>query len=225
MRESLGQRYLAATRAGPSLAEPTARTVLAVGPPRWQAGIVNETSPGPDANKIVGLLATDERRRVVAALILGASRTDDIANTAGLGTKATQAALERLIAGGLATSDGTHVVVIGEAFARAARRGAPTPTPSAFPDEPPERRSVLDQWVVDGRLTGLPTKWSQKLVVLDWVAQRFEPGVRYSERQVNAILSPLNPDTAALRRYMVDANIMDRANGEYWRSGGTVVTD
>jgi hypothetical protein len=39
---------------------------------------------------------------------------------------------------------------------------------------------------------------------------------------VNLMLGQAHPDTAALRRYMVDAEILTREHGEYWRSGGTV---
>ena len=58
--------------------------------------------------------------------------------------------------------------------------------------------------------------------MLDWLAQDFEPGERYTERQVNAILARRHPDTATLRRYLVDEDLLDRAGGEYWRIGGTV---
>ena len=74
----------------------------------------------------------------------------------------------------------------------------------------------------DGRLDALPTKRTKRLVVLDHLAQRFEPGERYTERQVNASLAQVSADTATLRRYLVDEGFLDRAGGEYWRSGGTV---
>jgi hypothetical protein len=60
------------------------------------------------------------------------------------------------------------------------------------------------------------------LVILDWLAQSFEPGRRYSEAMVNLVLGQRHADTAALRRYMVDEGLLDREAGEYWRSGGTV---
>ena len=82
---------------------------------------------------------------------------------------------------------------------------------------------MLDAFVVDGRITSIPAAHGKRLVVLDWLAQDFEPGVRYSERQVNAILERRHPDTATLRRYLVDERLLDRAGGEYWRIGGTVV--
>jgi hypothetical protein len=35
------------------------------------------------------------------------------------------------------------------------------------------------------------------------------------------MLAAVHPDTAALRRYLVDEGIMAREHGEYWRAGGT----
>ena len=49
-------------------------------------------------------------------------------------------------------------------------------------------------------------------MVLDWLAQEFEPGRRYSEAMVNLILGQRHPDTAALRRYLVDDEFL-RARG------------
>ena len=64
-----------------------------------------------------------------------------------------------------------------------------------------------------------PEVWSE--VILDWLAQRFEPGRRYSERMVNLTIGQVHADTAALRRYLVDEGFMAREGGEYWRIGGT----
>ena len=80
---------------------------------------------------------------------------------------------------------------------------------------------MLRVFVRDGRLTSIPTVRSKRLVVLDWLAQRFDPGRRYPESTVNLIISSVHPDTAALRRYLVDEGLLDREHGEYWRAGGT----
>jgi hypothetical protein len=48
--------------------------------------------------------------------------------------------------------------------------------------------------------------------------------VRYQERHVNDVLGAMYPDYAALRRYLVDEEFLDRAEGEYWRIGGPVST-
>ena len=59
-------------------------------------------------------------------------------------------------------------------------------------------------------------------MVLEFIVQAFEPGQRYDEAAVNAILRAFWPDVAALRRYLVDEQLLDRAAGMYWRIGGHV---
>jgi hypothetical protein len=73
-----------------------------------------------------------------------------------------------------------------------------------------------------GVIESLPAKASKRRLLLDEVAQAFEPGVRYGERDVNAFLGSIHHDHCALRRYLVDEDLMDRADGQYWRTGGTV---
>ena len=52
--------------------------------------------------------------------------------------------------------------------------------------------------------------------------QLFEPGRRYAEPEVNLVLRQWWEDVAALRRYLVDAALLAREGGEYWRIGGPV---
>lgn len=172
----------------------------------------------------MGLLADDDRRRVIAALVLGASDTDGVREAAGLDARAAGKALQRLIDTGLVVrgDDGT-LHLLGEAFALAARAEAERePRSVEHDDEPAERARVLRAFVRDGRLVSIPAVHAKRMIVLDWLAQRFEPGRRYSEQMVNLILGQVHADTASLRRYMVDADILSREHGEYWRTGGTV---
>lgn len=86
-----------------------------------------------------------------------------------------------------------------------------------------DRDAVLRAFLApDGSLSAIPTKIRKRLVVLDLLAQQFEPGESYDESQVNNRLRPFHPDVAALRRYLVEEGFLDRADGRYWRSGGTV---
>jgi hypothetical protein len=80
----------------------------------------------------------------------------------------------------------------------------------------------LRGYLRDGRIEAIPAKRSRRLLLLAEVGQAFEPGVRYSERQVNDVLGVLHPDYATLRRSLIDEQLMDRAGGEYWRIGGPV---
>jgi len=84
--------------------------------------------------------------------------------------------------------------------------------------------SPLRPYVRDGRITAMPAKRAARLLLLDLVVQAFEPGRRYPELAVNEALKSFYDDHAALRRYLVDEQLLSRTpDGTYWRSGGTVI--
>lgn len=85
-----------------------------------------------------------------------------------------------------------------------------------------EEGEVLARFFHGDRLHTIPANHTKRRVVLERLAQEFELGVRYPERQVNFMLQLFHPDYAALRRYLVDEGILTRADGVYWRSGGRV---
>lgn len=74
----------------------------------------------------------------------------------------------------------------------------------------------------DGRLLTIPAKQSRQIAMYDLLAQRFVPGVRYTELEVNRELMAVYADYVSLRRGLVDFGFLDRADGQYWRSGGSV---
>lgn len=100
---------------------------------------------------------------------------------------------------------------------------------SSQPAGPERRRLTPSEKVLraffddSGRLLAMPAKHSKRLVVLDHVARAFEIGVRYPERDVDAILRAFHADHAALRRHLVDEGFLSREHNVYWRSGGTVL--
>lgn len=80
-------------------------------------------------------------------------------------------------------------------------------------------RKVLAAYMgPDGKLHRLPAQEKKFQVVLRYALQRFKPGKRYKEKQVNQILVALSEDTASLRRGFIEYKLMQRANGEYWRT-------
>jgi hypothetical protein len=175
----------------------------------------------PDAATIAGLLAEPQRVRVFAALVLGARTVEEVRDATGLGARAVGSALSRLIAGELVVrgSGGDHYVV--EEALRAAARAARHAVEDEHDDAPPGAAAVLRAFVRGGRLTSIPVQHSKRVVILDRLAQEFEPGQRYTEREVNAMLGAWHDDVASLRRYLVDEGFLDRDQGLYWRSGGT----
>jgi hypothetical protein len=182
-------------------------------------------APVPDAATIVGLLADDERRRVFAALVLGGSTLDEVRAATGLTSRRAATALGRLVAGDLVVrSDRGEHVLLGEAFRLAAVAAAQARPPDPIDDVPEDDARILRRYFRGGRLTQIPSQLSRRRVVLDRLAQEFDVGSRYTERQVNAILRRFHEDVASLRRFLVDEGFLDRAAGEYWRSGGSVRT-
>ena len=81
---------------------------------------------------------------------------------------------------------------------------------------------MLRSYFKDDRLAVMPRAGRKRSIVLDHVVQAFEPGVRYPEVDVNLMLRQVWPDVAALRRYLVDEGLLARAEGQYWRVGGSV---
>jgi len=80
-------------------------------------------------------------------------------------------------------------------------------------------RQVLNSYgKPDGSLKQIPTKLRKFEAILRYVVQAFEPDRRYTEKEVNEILSRFNEDTAVLRRGLVDSQMMAReADGSvYW---------
>ena len=93
--------------------------------------------------------------------------------------------------------------------------------PATFAEiEDPALRKVLRSYLVGGRLPVMPRPGIKRRLLLGYLATAFEPGVYYSEAEVNATVRVWHPDVAALRRYLVDEGLLARENGEYWRSGG-----
>ncbi|GAA0387663.1 DUF2087 domain-containing protein [Microbispora corallina] len=163
---------------------------------------------GKDVSRVLGLLGQEDTLRVFASLVLRPDAPP--AEAAGLEPEEAEQALTRLARGGLAVRE------------EGGWRARPERFRELLKEIPSERPTLLDTFLVDGRLVSIPAKRSKRLVVLDYIAGLFEPGVRYAEKDVDVVLRAFHDDHAALRRHLVDERFLSRENGFYWRSGGTV---
>lgn len=79
-------------------------------------------------------------------------------------------------------------------------------------------KKILRDHFTGHQLRQIPTKEKKWLVILRWLVTQFEPGVRYTEKQVNAILTPINEDYAQMRRDLIGFGFMrrERGGGDYW---------
>jgi hypothetical protein len=166
----------------------------------------------------------------VAALALGATTPEAIEAAAGLDGRQVRSALDRLVRGGLVTPrPGGGLTLAEERFRAAASASSRAQRAAKVTVEAlgasADDAKVLRPFFDDGRLTGVPSPRSKRLVLLNFLAGRFEPGKVYPERDVNALLREFFDDVATLRRYLVDEEFLERRGGFYWRAGGSFDVD
>jgi biotin operon repressor len=89
--------------------------------------------------------------------------------------------------------------------------------PNRVPFDEYDRRVLKDFFNSDGSLRQLPMQRKKFLAVLKHILRDIEPGREYTEKQINLLLKRRHPDTASLRRGMIDFRLMDRKSGMYWR--------
>jgi hypothetical protein len=93
----------------------------------------------------------------------------------------------------------------------------PQPALESVVTEEAYKQKVLKSFIKRGRLVNLPAQEKKRFVILEYLAEEFDPDRRYSEREVNHILLEFNDDVATLRRELIMNHLMDRKDGIYWR--------
>jgi hypothetical protein len=185
---------------------------------------VRQVSDDPDAAAVVRLLSEPARLKVFAALVLGERTTAGIATVTGLAPREAMVALRRLAAGGIVAIDGQTASPREDVFAGIARRTAVVEPPEDLGYTDARVAAVMRTFVRDGRLLGLPAQRDKRIAVLSHIAQSFEPGISYSETEVNSVLEKWAGDSGvdhvSLRRYLVDESLLRRVDGIYRRNGG-----
>lgn len=81
-------------------------------------------------------------------------------------------------------------------------------------------RKVLNTYMdAQGRFKSLPTQRKKLEVLLRYTVDRFEPGRKYAEKEVNAILGELTDDISGVRRDLIDLGFLarERDGSAYWR--------
>jgi hypothetical protein len=125
---------------------------------------------------------------------------------------------------GVVEREGARYVLRADAL-RELARDLPQPEPAdrrMLSGMTADEQAVLARFFRGERLVEIPAAHAKRQVVLERLALEFEPGRRYAEGEVNALLRRFHDDCAALRRHLVDSGYLDRAHGEYWRASGRV---
>lgn len=162
------------------------------------------------------------RLAVLGSAARGPVDVEAIAEDLGVNGKKVLKELGSLASAGLIDREGRLAVDVLREVARSIPADAPIDPSLVDGPWTGEERAILSRFFTGRRLTDVPASRNKRLLVLERLAQEFEPGMRYREREVDFTLQLFYADYAALRRYLVDEGFMTRADGVYWRTGGRV---
>ncbi len=79
------------------------------------------------------------------------------------------------------------------------------------------RRKVIKAFFEYGKLRAIPVQRKKKLICYEMIAEYFELGRVYEEKEVNEIISPIYADYCTIRRDMISEGIFKRDGGKYVR--------
>ena len=79
------------------------------------------------------------------------------------------------------------------------------------------RQRVIKAFFEYGKLRSIPVQRKKKLICYELIAEHFEPGKVYEEKEVNAIISPIYEDYCTVRRDMISEGIFNRDGTRYVR--------
>ncbi len=177
-----------------------------------------------DPADLIRLMADPLRLALLGRAAEGRVAVDEVAASLDVPQRKVVEAVGKLRATGLIDDE----LRLDAAVMREIVRSLPTAESAAavITDGPwsESEKQVLRRFFSGTRLAEIPTGRRKRALILERLAQEFEPGSRYQERDVNFTLQLFHPDYASLRRYMIEEGIMTRAEGVYWRTGGRYPT-
>ena len=166
-----------------------------------------------DIQKILGLLADEERFKIIGAVALGAVTLENITEVTGLGNQVVMKSLVKLEGSGLITKEDTGYIFNVDVL-RAMNREYNLTAPKKAP------LAGIERFMNDGTIITYPSRHDDRMMVLEHVIKLFEPGRQYLEKEVNEKIKPVFPDFASMRRYLIDAGFFRREQktAEGWQT-------
>lgn len=84
------------------------------------------------------------------------------------------------------------------------------------------RQKVIHRFFEYGKLKNIPVQQKKQRIILEEIANLFEIGKVYSEKEVNLIIADVHDDFCTLRRALISEKLMTRENGNYQLLGDTI---
>ncbi len=183
-------------------------------------------SDNPVMLDIVKAASNPDRLRIIGALTRGPASAVQITEALGISFRTAVNHLAFLVhlgilqthAAGRKQDDLYELDLSG--MENLARLQFASPRAKYAPELDVKSRKVLATYLnADGTIQQIPFQATKLKVILQYLIAAFEPGMNYTEKEVNAILRRFHEDTAGLRRDLVDAGLMDRESdgSRYWR--------
>jgi hypothetical protein len=176
----------------------------------------------PEMLDFVKAMASAERLRVIGVLTRGRATQAQIAEQLHVPVRDVYNHLAFLAHVSVVTeTDGVYDLneKAIETLARKQFEGK-RPQYEAKQEKQEDVRKVLKTFVnADGTLKQIPPQGNKLLIILNFIVDAFAFDTTYTEKEVNTILRRFHVDTAALRRYLVDQQLMARESDgtKYWR--------
>ncbi len=181
-------------------------------------------SPDTDVERLARLfraLADPARLRILGALAERPHSGRELSEALSLTpptmshhmAKLTEAGLVRVDVDGTRHTYSLDQQVLRDAASTPAHPAQEARDPAS--DEERQRAKVIRDFFDGDRLKSIPAQRKKRVVVLQHLAGRFDPGRTYPEKEVNEILRHAHDDVATLRRELVDYGFMRRSQGIY----------
>lgn len=174
-----------------------------------------ESIPLEDRVQLLKIMADETRLRILG-LIAEAPRTGkQLAEALQLTPPTISHHMRRLTVAGIVAEEReaqSHVYTLNNQLLRAMSIDDSVNHVSAASGD---RARVMKHFFRDGKLVSIPAARKQRVIVLQFLLERFDPQRQYQEREVNELLGNYNEDYATLRRELVDYGYLVRDKGIY----------
>ena len=176
----------------------------------------------PEILSFVKAMASADRLRIIGILVRGPASQAEIAEQIHMPVRDVFNHLSSLVQVGVVNETDGVYDLNEKAIESLARRQFEGKRAAYAPPEDKEEdtRKVLKNYLnADGTLKQIPSTDNKLLIILNFIVDVFSFDTNYTEKEVNTILRRFHPDTAALRRYLVDYGLMARESDgtRYWR--------
>jgi DNA-binding transcriptional ArsR family regulator len=165
---------------------------------------------------LLKVIADETRLRILGLLSERVHTGKELADRLSLTAPTVSHHIRKLTDAGIVTSTADaqrHNYALNTELLRDVRKS--DATSSRDGTKPDLRQKTLRNFFDGDRLKTIPAQRKQRVIILQKLLERFEPGRSYPEREVNDLLRPAHEDVATLRRELVNYGFMVREKGTY----------